>query len=209
MEFKIPLVRALQELGFYPLEGETEKTTNGLLVEPKSRAPIATRQQGKRLFACTVEPATGIIIGIAFALVVLIGIGWLGLEVKPKPFAPYPGQIRALETTPVPGGLPAPVERFYRAIYGEQILAIDSAVISGRAQLRVFGIPLWGCFYFTHIAGWDYRHYIETTVFGLPVMKVNETYLDRKSRQELPFGVIEAEPKVDQAANLGLWGESV
>ena len=39
-------------------------------------------------------------------------------------------------------------------------------------------------------------------------MVVNETYLDGKSRLELPFGVIEDEPKADQAANLGLWGES-
>ena len=46
-------------------------------------------------------------------------------------------------------------------------------------------------------------------MFGLPIMKINEYYLDGKGRMELPFGVIEGEPKIDQAANLGLWAESV
>jgi hypothetical protein len=40
-------------------------------------------------------------------------------------------------------------------------------------------------------------------------MKVNEYYLDGKSRLELPVGVVENEPKIDMAANLGLWAESV
>lgn len=47
------------------------------------------------------------------------------------------------------------------------------------------------------------------TLFGLPVIKINEHYLDGKTRMELPFGVIENEPKVDQAANLDLWGEAM
>jgi hypothetical protein len=151
----------------------------------------------------------GFIVGILIAVVALVVLGWLGLKIKPKSFAPFPGQTPQLETTSLPDGLPAPVERFYRAIYGDQIPVIDSAVVSGRAKLRMFGITLPGRFRFTHVAGKDYRHYIEVTIFGLPVMKVNEHFLDGKSRLELPFGVVENEPKVDQAANLGLWAESV
>jgi hypothetical protein len=150
-----------------------------------------------------------IIFGILIKLVVLVVIGWLGLKVKPKPFDSYPVQTTELETIPLPDGLPAPVERFYRAVYGDQIPVIESAIISGRAQMRLFGITFPGRFRFTHIAGQDYRHYIEVAVFGLPIMKVNEYYLDGKSRLELPIGVTEGEPKVDQAGNLGLWGESV
>jgi hypothetical protein len=114
-----------------------------------------------------------------------------------------------LETTPLPEELPAPVERFYRAVYGHQIPVIESAVISGRAQLRLLGITFPGRFRFTHIAGQDYRHHIEATIFGLPIMKVNEYYLDGESRMELPFGVVEGESNIDQAANLGLWAESL
>ena len=150
-----------------------------------------------------------IVIGILIALVVLIVIAWLGLKVKPKPFDPYPSQTSKLETMPWPDDLPPPVENFYRAIYGDQVPVIKSAVISGRAKLRVMGITFPGRFRFTHTAGQDYRHYIEATIFGLPIMKVNEYYLEGKSRLELPFGVIENEPKVDQAANLGLWAESI
>jgi hypothetical protein len=155
------------------------------------------------------EHITKIVIGILVTLVVLIFVAWLGLKVKPKPFDPYPAQTPELETVPLPNDLPAPVERFYRAVYGDQIPVIESAVISGKAQMRVSGITFPGRFRFTHNAGRDYRHYFELTIFGLPIMKGNEHFLDGKSRLELPFGVTEGEPKVDQGANLALWGESI
>jgi hypothetical protein len=150
-----------------------------------------------------------IVIILVCVVVILILLGWLGLRIKPRPFPPFPQQAFTLETTPLPADLPAPVERFYRQIYGERVPVIESAVISGRAKMRIGGITFPGRFRFTHHAGQDYRHYIEATIFGLPLMKVNEHYLDGHSRLELPFGVIDNEPKVDQAANLGLWAESI
>lgn len=45
-----------------------------------------------------------------------------------------------------------------------------------------------------------YRHYIEATVFALPLMKVNERYLDGRGYGETPFGIDEGE-KVDLGAN--------
>jgi hypothetical protein len=155
------------------------------------------------------EPGMQLMIGLLIALIGLFLVVWLGLRVKPKPFAPYPDRDSELETVPLPDGLPAPVDRFYRAIYGDRIPVVDSAVISGRAQMRVLGIPFPARFRFTHQAGQDYRHYIEATLFSWPVFKVNEHYIDGKSRLELPMGVVENEPKVDQAANLGLWAESI
>jgi hypothetical protein len=149
-----------------------------------------------------------IAVGILIGLAILAFVGWLGLQIDPSPFDPYPAQTQALETRPIPDGLPAPVERFYWAVYGDQIPDIESAVITGRAQMRVAGLPLRARYRFTHAAGQDYRHYIEATWFGLPFLKINESYLDGKARMELPFGVTEGEPKIDQAANLGLWAES-
>ncbi len=144
-------------------------------------------------------------------LVALVGLGWTGLQVKPAPFPAVPGTPAPPATVPLPAGLPAPVERFYRRTYGEQIPVIQTAVISGRGTMRIqslFNLTFPAQFRWTHEAGSTYRHYIELSVFGVPIMKVNEYYVNGKQRMELPWGV-EAGPHLDQAGNLGLWAESL
>jgi hypothetical protein len=130
-----------------------------------------------------------------------------GLRLQPAPFPAYRAPVRPVTTTAIPAGLPAPVEKFYRLRHGDAIPVYHSAVISGRGTLRFMGITFPARLRFTHIAGQGYRHYIETTFYGLPLLKVNERYLDGHTRLELPFGVVENDPKVDGAANQGLWGE--
>ena len=147
-----------------------------------------------------------VIICIVIAMILL---GWVGLKVDPKSFPSFQAQTSVSRTVPLPGGLPAPVERFYRELYGDSVPVIESAVISGRATMRLGGITFPGRFRFTHDAGRGYRHYIEVTLFCLPIMKINEHYLEGGARMELPFNVIENEPRVDQGANLALWGESM
>ncbi|MFA5569316.1 MAG: DUF6544 family protein [Trueperaceae bacterium] len=162
-----------------------------------------------------------IVLGAALLLFI---IGWTGLQIRPQPFqsfalssqpAPTPetptqtGPAAQPVTAPLPTGLPAPVERFYQGLFGAGVPLIDSAVVSSRATMRIKGVTFPARFRFYHEAGQGYRHYIEATVFGLPLMKVNETFLDGKSRLALPFGVTENEPKIDQAANLALWAEAV
>jgi hypothetical protein len=142
------------------------------------------------------------------ALIGLVALAWLGLRVKPAPFPAFPQPSEERETIPLPQDLPAPVERFYRRVYGENAPVVESFVVTGRARMRIMGITFPARFRFTHEAGQAYRHYIETTFYGLPLMRVNETYLEGKSRLELPFGVEEG-PKVDQGANLGLWAETL
>lgn len=146
-------------------------------------------------------------------IALLVGVGfftWLGLQVKPAPFSPFAAGDGLISYQPLPEGLPEPVERFYRQVYGEEIPIIESAVVSGRAWIKPMGnIRLPARFRFIHEAGQNYRHEMVVTFFGLPIMRVNEHYLDGQARLALPFGVVENEPKINQAANLGLWAETI
>jgi len=147
-----------------------------------------------------------IVLGAVVAVPVLL---WVGLHVPAAPFSAYAEAGDVSTSVSLPSGLPAPVARFYQTVYGDGIPTIRTAVISGRARLRVAGITFPSRFRFTHIAGQDYAHDIVSTVFGLPLLHVRESYVDGWSRMELPFGVTEDDPKVEQAANLGLWAESI
>ena len=150
---------------------------------------------------------TGLIAGgavLALGLLVVIG-----LRINPTPFPAYPARTPPLQTVPLPAGLPEPVDRFYRTVYGDQIPVIESAVLTGTTKLRPMGFTMPGRFRFTHDAGKAYRHYIEATLWGLPVMRINERYTDDIGLMELPFATVEDEPKTNAAASLGLWGESL
>lgn len=145
-----------------------------------------------------------------FTLTGLAALGWLGLQIKPAPFPAVTGAAAVPRTIPLPSNLPAPVERFYRLTYGERIPVITSAIITGRATIRPIpgGPTLPARFRFIHEAGRNYRHYIEATWFGLPILRVNESYLDGVSRTLLPWQQSEGNPQSAQAGNLGLWAET-
>ena len=151
-----------------------------------------------------------IIIVVLVIFAGLIVLGWLGLRIRPQPFPTLAQQTPALKTVPLPAGLPVPVERFYRQLYGDQVPVIESAVITGRATMSpVGGLKLPARFRFVHQVGQDYRHYFELTWFGRTIGTGNEHYLDGKSRLALPMGLSDEGPQVDQAANLSLWAEYV
>ncbi len=142
------------------------------------------------------------VLGLVVVLVV-------GLRITPKPL-PAAGFVNGeIEMIPMPDDLPAPVERFLREMYGDQIPVIETAIISGRARLTVNGITFPSRYRFVHHTGRDYRHYIESTIFGIPILKVNEKYVDGHSLFSLPFGTLEDDPNTNQGANLALWAEAV
>jgi hypothetical protein len=139
---------------------------------------------------------------------VLAALLWIGLRVQPKPFPAFPLAAGTVDTVPLPEGLPKPVERYYRLLYGDRIPVITSAVVTGRASMRPFGpVALPARYRFTHEAGKNYRHYIEATLFGIPIMRVNERYIDGHGFMDLGFATDEG-PKINQGAVLGLWAES-
>ena len=152
--------------------------------------------------------ATKLLKAIAGLTLTLSGLSWLGLRIQPASFSTFPQTGSVVEYVPLPTDLPAPVERFYRQVYGTEVPVITSVVLSGRASMRVNGLRLQGRFRFTHDAGKGYRHYIEATFFGLPLFKINEHFLDGKGHMALPFGVSEG-AQIDQGAHLALWAEAI
>ena len=71
-----------------------------------------------------------------------------------------------------------------------------------------FGVNMPNRFIFVHNAGKDYRHYFEATFFGIPIMRVNENYIDGKSYFELPVATYINDASTMQGANLALWAEA-
>lgn len=147
---------------------------------------------------------------IFISSIIIIGLLLLlGLVTQPKSFPSYPERSQQLKTVALPTGLPKPVERFYRAIYGENIPVIETVVLQGRATMKPFlNIAIPARFVFVHNAGKDYRHYFEATLFGLPIMKINEGYIDGASFFEGPMGSYYDDPNSNQGANLALWAEA-
>jgi hypothetical protein len=150
-------------------------------------------------------------ITVAAIIAALVLIGWVGLRIRPRPLPAFTDRAGAVDTVPLPAGLPAPVLRFYQRVYGDRVPVITSAVFGGRATLRpVSAFPAFPArFRFTHDAGQGYRHYLEITWAGIPLIRGNEHFLEGHGRLDLgPIGISEG-PEIDQAANLGLWAESV
>ena len=98
-------------------------------------------------------------------LAILILLGWIGLNIRPKSFVIPARPQTDPKTIPIPSGLPAPVERFYRTVYGDQIPVIETAVFVGRGRIRPFGIWLPARFVFVHNAG-----KITVTISKLPFL---------------------------------------
>lgn len=143
---------------------------------------------------------------ILIAILLLIILFWIGLKIQPSPFPAFGKQQSELRTMPLPAGLPAPVERFYKATYGEQIPVIETAVISGRGTMAPLGFALPMRFRFIYEVGKNYRSLIDATLFNIPVMKAQEYDVNGQARGKMPYGIDEGE-WFDQAINVRVWCE--
>lgn len=149
-----------------------------------------------------------IILIVVSLVILLLAGGWLGLQIKASSFpmvepGPAPRRI------PIPAGLPAPVERFARAIYGESLPEVQSAMVLGRAQLAPTGMPMPTRFRFYYDADRSsHYHDIQVTWFNLTVMRIHERNLEGHVKLDLSIiGQVDDAPKTNHAGIQGYWSE--
>ncbi len=151
-----------------------------------------------------------IIAGLLAFVLALLGIGWLGTQVGVPSFALEAQESKDLGAVELPAELPAPVSRYVKAVFGSNpIPLIESAVVVGKLDLNINGLKFPGRFKIYHEAGKAYYHFLQMMWFAQPIMAVNERYKDGVGTLDQPGNFVENDPKVNSAANLGLWAESI
>ncbi len=138
----------------------------------------------------------------------LLGLGWLGLRVRLAALTAGVPAGRGVNAVPLPPGLPAPVDRFYRQAFGSSVPVVTAAVIVGRGWLRLFGLRWPMRFRFVHEAGSGFQSLIEVVIFGVPVMRAAESLVEGRGHMKTPFGEQSSDPPLDQASTLRLWAET-
>lgn len=148
-----------------------------------------------------------ILAGLFGVALMLVGAAWAGLQVKAEPFPIYSQRGKSLGSVPIPDDLPEPVQRYARMIFGDRIPVVESGVVIGRAKATFNGLTLPIRFKFYYDARGDYYHYMQATLFGRPVLTVDERFLDGHSILDIPGQWVENDPHTDHAANQGFWAE--
>jgi len=148
-----------------------------------------------------------IVVTVPLLVLLLVG-GWLGLQVKASSF-PAVDLGTAPGVIPIPLGLPAPVERFARAVFGDSLPDVQSAMVLGRAQLAPAGMPMPTRFRFYYAAARSsHYHDIQVTWFNLTFMRIHERNLEGHVTLDLSLlGKVEDAPHTNRAGIQGYWGE--
>ncbi|MEO8391640.1 MAG: DUF6544 family protein [Chloroflexota bacterium] len=149
-----------------------------------------------------------IVTAIVSFVVLLLTAGWLGLQVKAKRF-PIVVRGATPRMIPLPTDLPPPVLRFARAMFGDSLPEVQSAMVLGRARLAPTGLPMPTRFRFYYDAALSsYYHDIQVTWFALPFMRINERNLEGHMILDLGLlGRVEDAPRTNRAAIQGYWAE--
>ncbi len=147
--------------------------------------------------------------GFVIGLLALLGLGGLGFLIRPRPFPPVIPSATTPPSRDLPADLPAPVARYLRVALGGQLPGYRTAILSGRIRLRFGPLRLPARFRFYYAVGQGYHHTIEITWFGFPVGRVEENYHRGRSHFNLLGRIIDDDPAVNRAANMGLWAEMI
>lgn len=107
----------------------------------------------------------------------LAGLAVGGLRVPPRPFPPIASAPGGFRTVAIREGLPLPVERYLRAVGGDQLALLDSFVLWGRMRMKRGGwmAGRWRAY---HVPGQHFHRPLEITWFGLPVVRGTDQSID-------------------------------
>jgi hypothetical protein len=134
--------------------------------------------------------------------------GFLGLLAKPSQFAApaAPDATRPVRLARIPAGLPAPVDRWYRAEFPQGLPVYDSVVMRGTGTMRMAGVAL----PFRHLVelrpGRGFYRKMDITWFDIPFLHGLDTFVDGTGVMNTPVGRVDG-PKIDQGANVVSWLE--
>ncbi len=153
---------------------------------------------------------TVIIVVIVF-IIVLLSIGWVGFQIEPDSFPPHPDKTQDAGTVELPPDLPEPVLRYSEMAVGSHVPVIKSAVVWGKAKLRINGIWMPVRFKTYYLPGQAFYRFMEVIWFGRPILKGHDTYINGEGAMKIEgiLNMRETGEKINQAQNLALWGEVV
>ncbi len=157
---------------------------------------------------------TRVAVGAVGTLALLVGVGWLGLQVKPNPFEPHPEGTGELDTADLPSDLPEPVLRHFQATLGERVPWIETATVWGRGGFNFNGLWTHVRFKSYHDPGREFLRDQEISWFGMPILRGADAYLGGKGSLDISglFGLLnisDSGEKFDQGQNLAMWAEAL
>ena len=76
-----------------------------------------------------------VLLWVLGVLVVIVCLLWLGLQVQPRTFAAARAGRRNHKRAAA-RRTSAPLERYLRAVYGEELPIVETSVITGRGRIR-------------------------------------------------------------------------
>ena len=157
---------------------------------------------------------TKVALGAVGTLALLVGVGWLGLQIKPSPFEPHPEGTGELDTAELPSELPEPVYRHFQATLGERVPRIETATVWGRGDFNFNGLWTHVRFKSYHDPGREFLRDQEISWFGMPILRGVDAYLGGKGSLDITglFGLLnisDSGEKFDQGQNLAMWAEAL
>ena len=152
-----------------------------------------------------------LVIAIISIAVVLPGIVWLGFQIEPAGFPPHPEKTQEAGAVGLPSNLPEPVRRYSEEVMGSHVPGIESAVVWGKAKMKLSGIWMPVRFKAYYLPGRTFYRYMEITWFGRPILKGHDSCIDGEGVLKIEgiLNMKETGNKMDQGQNLALWGEAV